>query len=366
MPAELYQTVFLALVALACVLWGVRLLFSPDYKEMEQEQWHPIAIASVAIALAVWMGSRPLHAIFGDTVGYAVAYVGASASPIAIDWSREWMWQWLIAFCKMAHLSVQGYFIVVYLLYIGPVVAAVHILTPRQPLLAMLFVLSSLMYFSFGVNGLRNGVACHFCLLAFALWLADHRRWGAALAVVAFATHRSVAIPVAAFAAAVFIGHDVRRAVRVWLAAIVVSLVAGSEFTEWVSAFGFDDRMSHYGTVDDLTGFSATGFRWDFLLYSAPPVVLAWYVSVRKQLHDNWFEVLATTYCLANAFWVLVCRVAYSNRFAYLSWFLYPILVAYPLLHMPVWDDQDRRTGQILLAYCAFTVVMNAFYWNNI
>ena len=59
----------------------------------------------------------------------------------------------------------------------------------------------------------------------------------------------------------------------------------------------------------------------------------------------------------------MVIRSSYSNRFAYLSWFIYPIVIAYPLINLPVWEDQDRKTGLILLAYVSFTVFMMAVVW---
>ncbi len=93
------------------------------------------------------------------------------------------------------------------------------------------------------------------------------------------------------------------------------------------------------------------------------PVYLGYTVLIKHQVRDNWYRILYSTYCLANAFWVLVIRAAFTNRFAYLSWFMYGIVVAYPLIMMRVWDDQDRRTAIILLAFVGFTVIMNTLYW---
>ena len=59
----------------------------------------------------------------------------------------------------------------------------------------------------------------------------------------------------------------------------------------------------------------------------------------------------------------MVIRSAFSNRFAYLSWFMYPTVVAYPLIYLPLWEDQDRKTGWILLGYCAFTAFMWFVVW---
>jgi FtsH-binding integral membrane protein len=90
---------------------------------------------------------------------------------------------------------------------------------------------------------------------------------------------------------------------------------------------------------------------------------MGWYICVKRKIQDNWYNVICMTYCLCNAFWIMVIRSAYSNRFAYLSWFIYPIVIAYPLINLPVWEDQDRKTGWILLAYVVFTAFMLTIIW---
>ena len=90
---------------------------------------------------------------------------------------------------------------------------------------------------------------------------------------------------------------------------------------------------------------------------------MAWYVCVKHQIRDNWYDVICTTYCLCNAFWIMVIRAAFSNRFAYLSWFLFPVVIAYPLVNLPIWEDQDRKTGWILIVYSGFSAFMLTFVW---
>ena len=85
------------------------------------------------------------------------------------------------------------------------------------------------------------------------------------------------------------------------------------------------------------------------------PILLVWYLTIKREFKDKSFNLLANTYILANAFWIMVIRANYSNRFAYLSWFLYPIVIFYPLLRFKIWDNQDRNSALILLAYSGFT-----------
>jgi hypothetical protein len=109
--------------------------------------------------------------------------------------------------------------------------------------------------------------------------------------------------------------------------------------------------------------FSHTGFRWDFLLYSLFPVVMIWYVTRHRKFNDLGYNVIANTYLFCNAFWIMVIRSSFSNRFAYLSWFMYPLVMFYPLLRMNIWKDQDRKTAIILFLYSLFTFFMFFIYY---
>ena len=155
--------------------------------------------------------------------------------------------------------------------------------------------------------------------------------------------------------------------------------------TNFFAGLGFDDRMSQYSTSEYDDQFSQTGFRWDFLAYSAMPVWLTWYVTKKAEkeraLYGDTieeaetnitgagriadahsmrvFNILATTYILANSFWVMVIRAAFSNRFAYLSWFLYPVVLAYGVIRLHIWPDQDRKAGLILALHAGFTIIMH-------
>lgn len=109
---------------------------------------------------------------------------------------------------------------------------------------------------------------------------------------------------------------------------------------------------------DAMQHFANTGFRLDFLLYSAVPVIMVWYLTIKRNFNDFTYNIIANTYILANSFWIIVIRAAYTNRFAYLSWFLYPIVIVYPLVRMKVWENQNQKVAWILMAYVGFTVTM--------
>ena len=363
MSPFLYQKAFvLAMATLSLVMAGIR-ISSPDNRYQERGSFFIFPLI-ISIVIALWIGFRPVSIAFGDMVNYASEYTKMSSRHITMDWSGEWIWQWLMNGCKAAGFGVHVFFTIIALGYVLSACWAVKRLMPSDPMLGMLFILISLMFFTFATNGLRNGLACHLVLLAFSFLLDDKWVLGLVFSLLAFGMHRSVMLPIAAILLGIFLLKDIRFAIVLWVGAIFLSLLLGDTATSFFSFLSFDDRMTQYTqSLTDLSEFSREGFRWDFLLYSAFPVLMIWYVCIHVGVTDKWFNALGVAYCICNAFWVMVIRSAFSNRFAYLSWFMYPIIIAYPLINFPIREDQDRFTGLVLIAYAAFTVFMWFVFW---
>ncbi len=130
---------------------------------------------------------------------------------------------------------------------------------------------------------------------------------------------------------------------------------------KFFASLGFEDErvlyLTHGNIIDD--DFSSTGFRWDFLIYSATAVFAGWYFIVKKGFNDKVYVTLFTTYVFANAFWILVIRANFSNRFAYLSWFMMALVIIYPFLKQELIPRQHKVLAKVMLVYVAFTFVMN-------
>jgi hypothetical protein len=334
--------------------------------EMQEKGSSSLLPILLSIVLIFWLGNRPLSGVyFGDTSNYALSYaLNSGESDVDMDWNHEWVWGALMNSCKGAGFSVSVFFTIVEAGYILSVLWAVKRLMPENTLLGILFVFSSFSFFSYGVNGLRNGLACHLIILGIS-FLADKRYVPCTvLFLTALGIHRSTMLPIVAAVTGAFFLKSPKYSIYFWLASIFVSLVAGGAITSFFASLGFDDRMTSYtDTTKDMSEFSQSGFRWDFLLYSSMPVLMAWYVCVKKEVSDTWYDLITTVYCLSNAFWIMVIRSSFSNRFAYLSWFIYPIVIAYPLANLAVWEDQDYKTGVILFAFCGFTFFLETIYW---
>ena len=352
------------MVGILCFSVSFRFISSPDFR-LQSESHKSLFPYILCIGFILWLGFRPVSGVyFGDTANYALEYIGIQAdNAVEINWKSEWVWAILMVLCKSSNLPVSVFFTIVEAGYFLFAFAAVRKFLPSNFLMGLLFLLSSLMFYNFGVNGIRNGLACSILFLAIAYFLENKYLPAVLLAILAFGTHRSMALPIMAILLGRYVIKDYRYAVYIWIACIFISIIAGNFFVNILGAIDFDDRMTSYNTSDYSNSFSSTGFRWDFLIYSTPPIILAWYVLVKLKIRDDWYRILSIAYCIANAFWILIIKISFTNRFAYLSWFLYPILIAYPIMNLPIWRDQDKKIGLTLAIYCSFTLFLQLVVW---
>lgn len=321
----------------------------------------------IAVVFAFWIGGRPISGYyFGDTSNYAYSYYLMRGSMFLPSDSDEWLWYRLMYICSQV-MDVSAFFTLVDIGYFGLTLWACRRLTPNNVLVSFLFCLGAFSFFTYGVNGIRNGLACSIILLMLSFITGNKREKivAAALAFIAFNIHRSTALPILMSALSLLYIRNFKTAYIFWILSIFISLVAGGAVSSIFVGLGFDDRLQSYMVStpkEDV--FSHTGFRWDFLIYSMMPIVLGYYIVIKRGIRDRKYELLLNTYTLCNAFWVMVIRASYSNRFAYLSWFMYPVVLAYPLLKLDIWDEQQGKyLKNIMLAHVGFTWFMSTIYW---
>ena len=370
-----YSTVYY--IFLLVISWMTSLYYigSNGQKVLNKEENDPSQVAAVGMVLILgfFIGLRPIARDFGDTSSYAANYnyisnITVQYMPVSLK--TEWFWRDLQNFCRLTlRMNVHEFFLMIALGYYGGMLICSIIMVRKNLWLSIMFFLTAFQTFTFSTNGIRNGIACSMVLVAIAI-LSEKKKltfWSAILMFLAMGTHRSTMLPSAAALFSIYVIKDTKTALRFWILSIALSLVVGHAVENFFASLGFDDRMEgyHNAQFEDRTSnkFSHTGFRWDFLMYSVFPVVMIWYVTRKRHFNDLQYNVIANTYLFCNAFWIMVIRAAYSNRFAYLSWFIYPMVMAYPLLRMNVWKEQDRRTAIIFFLYSGFTFFMFFIYY---
>lgn len=363
MPAYLYSYVFLYSIIFLTFISFISIPGNYDRIKRGKSTFIPALL--ICIIFALWIGNRPISGrYFGDTSNYAHIYQLMQLGIAGETDSGEWLWNNLMFACSQT-MDINSFFTLIDIGYFGFTLWACRRLAPNNILVMLLFCLGAFSFFTYGTNGIRNGLACSIVLVFLSYIQGNKKEKIAAivLAFIAYNIHHTTALPILTSVISLFCLKSFKSAYIFWLLSILISLVAGNALTSLFAGLGFDDRLSYLTNEQEEGVFSHSGFRWDFLIYSMMPIVLGYYVIIRKGIRDAKYEFLLNTYTLSNAFWVMVIRANYSNRFAYLSWFMYPIVLAYPLLRLDIWGDlQGKRLKQIMLAHVGFTWFMSTIY----
>lgn len=339
----------------------------------QRDYYKPLIIFSVFYIL--FFGLRPVSHAFGDTTIYADGYkvmqnYGVYSLINNHDGSFEasqsagsdWLFYSVMFLCAQV-MSVNFFFLIVMIFYITMMFLGCRKLDYKHGATLMLFCIGAFSFYGYSINGIRNGVACSFMILALARFCTGEKLWPAVLSLAAIGCHKSAALPVVCMLFTYFVKKP-KYMYIVWISSIIFSLAIGGYLSNMLTLFGFDDRLSANlqsgADVADSWGVEMESrFRWDFLLYSSMPIILGWYTIFKRKLYNNTYLILLGTYMYANAFWVILIRSLFSNRFAYLSWFLYPIVLAYPLLNFPLFKMQhSKKVAWILMAHFALTTVL--------
>lgn len=308
------------------------------------------------VLYTLYIGLRPLSGYFIDMYTYAKGYL-LMQQGVNVKIESDYAFNYFMLLCSN-FLPVKYFFLLVDILYVLPCYWFAKIYFRKYWFYAFFMFVGSFSFWSYGTNGIRNGLATSIFILALCFY-NKHKLWMYLLFALSFFVHSSLIIPIAAFIVSNLYKNP-KVYLYIWLLAIPLSLAGGSFWESLFSKFGFEERTSGYlvGNQDNLSQFSQTGFRWDFLFYSSFGIIAGWYYIFEKKITDSFYIHLFGTYVIANAFWILVIRAAFSNRFAYLSWFLIAAIIAYPMFKYKMWQDQYKIFGLVLTLYYIFTYLM--------
>lgn len=152
------------------------------------------------------------------------------------------------------------------------------------------------------------------------------------IALCAILIHKSVAIPAIAVLITSYYDNS-KLYVGVWILCLVISFVINGTIKEYIVQYlGEEDiRITSYIGASEHEYYHV-GFRWDFIIYSVFPIIVGGYYILKLKIADKKYRQIFNTYMVTNSFWLLVITVPFTDRFAYLSWFLYPYVLLLPYL----------------------------------
>lgn len=304
----------------------------------------------------LYIGLRPIDGIyFGDTITYAQTFEKYQRNIFTEAKDSEKVFQFLMSnFAKIT--SVNIFLLFCGCLYIIPLYLACKKMFKTYWFLPFFMLVISLSFWAYGVNGVRNGIATSLFIYALSL---DSLPLQIAFFFLGLGFHQSLLLPIVGFVLTK-INNNSKFYLLFWLLCIPISLVAGNLFSGFFAGYFENDKLNAYLIEENTEDhFSHVGFRWDFLLYSMTAVYAVWYFVFKKKFEDVLYNRIANIYLFANGVWVLVIRSNFSNRFAYLSWFLLGLVIVYPFLKQQFFKDQYIVLSTVIFFYFMFTFFLD-------
>ena len=357
--AEYYQYIYLIIITLFVV--GVMSYYStltrPSFIEGRNHSMKGGAFL-LLVFLVFFIGFRPNSYLFADHMNYYYYYREALGQPFMFDWHLEniifdnfWL------FLASNHVPIIVFyvfwdFVIFYCMYL-----CCKKLFPFDTLLAFLVCLSAFSTFASSVNGFKGGAAASVFLVAIAY--KDHRALSVILALVSYGLHHSMQLLVVAYLVT-FLIKNVKWYFYLWTVCLVLSAL---HFTAAQTFFGSitDEKGASYLIAND-DGFM-TGFRLDFILYSSVPVLMGYYMLFRQKINNETYNFMLKLYLLTNSIWMLCMYSSFTNRIAYLSWFMYPIVLLYPILQTEYRSKAKKILSFVVYGHLTFTLIMFFIYY---
>jgi hypothetical protein len=311
------------------------------------------------VFILLYMGLRPLSGFyFMDMATYAQSFNGYLMGD-PIEERKDIYFEYFIRFCTTI-MTLDVFFMMCAVLYIVPLYIATKRIFKDYWFYAFLMLIISLSFWAYGTNGIRNGIATSLILLALSFY--DKKIIMAIILIIALGFHKSTILVIGAIAVTYFY-RNTKWIFYFWFISIFLSLALGGFWENFFLSLGLgeEQRITGYFNTDqdELDIAVKVGFRWDFLIYSASGVFAGWYFIIKKKFADQFYHQLFNIYLITNSIWILVIRANFSNRFAYMSWFMLGIVIVYPLLKNQFFYKQNVVVARIILMYFAITFLLN-------
>ena len=333
-------------------------------KQMLRGNKYPI-LGIILLILSWWYtGVRPINKE-GDSALYSTIY----NLVLRHEWTdikgfeSEGFWATVEYACLNARMSASQWFQVIAGFYFFGFGVAIWKWMRRNFTSAFIFTISAMSFWAYATNGLRSGMAAALGTAGLAFFTnAKNPKDILSIAIavtlmfLSSITHNSMWLFFAASLAAWLLPSK-KMPYYVWGVCLLLSPLSGSLIMELGEELISDMRLAYYQDAD-MTIFSRNGWRWDFILYSTIPVVWSWYIINKRKLADKRYIIITEVYVLCNAAWLLVNSVPFSNRFAYISWCIYPFVMCYPLFKMRISKYQGLIGGAMLAFFTIFTLLL--------
>lgn len=306
------------------------------------------------ILIIIYIGSRPNSPVFADGPGYWYGILDHRWEHYTLEEvSNQFVTKYLMSTLSFYEVDPRIGFFIFAIIYYGFALLAMRKLFPRDTLLAMIMFCGAFCTFGGAVNGIKNGMALSLFLCAIAY--RDNWRYYIPFLILSIGLHHSMQLSIAAFIACKFYTKTRNYSIA-WIFGLIMAAAHISYFQTLFAGYTDESGQSYLITNSDSW---VTGFRPDFILYSAAPLFVAWWISQKRKIQiDSNYAFSLNVYMLMNTIWLLCIYSAFTNRIAALSWSIFPILLLYPFLNMRIVRNQYKYVTYAVWGQLGFTTFM--------
>lgn len=361
-PAAYYYTIYLIIVTLMTLVAYSQYQRRNGLREFKYSTTDAMAGALV-LFMVLFIGFRPVSITFADMVNYANWYTYShEGEPFLFDWETEnLLFDNLFAWWGSERLGYTSFFVFIAAIYFGVAYLGIRKLFPNHRLTAYLVFLAAFSTFSYSTNGIKAGAAASIFILA--MGYRENLKVCIPLILLSWGFHHSMIMVVAGFVLTLFVKNPKYYFIG-WCFCLLMAAAHITAFAQFFSGFTTEHGAKYL--MDSLVENDGTkgGFRIDFILYSAMPVLVGYYAVFKKKMRlSPLYKDLLNLYLCLNGIWMLCMYAQFTNRIAYLSWFLYPIVIIYPFLQEQWGKARYKTFGLVMLGHLGFTLFMNLIYY---
>ena len=258
--------------------------------------------------------------------------------------------------------SYTSFFLIIAAIYFGGIYYICCRIFRSNQLIAFVVCLSAFSAFSYATNGIKAGSAASVFLVAMALYHNDRKLISILVSILSIGFHHSMVLPVFAFIVCMLIKQD-KIYFYIWVICLMLALLKVTYFQDLFATISSDAGNEHAAGYLTGIGKATKGFRIDFIIYSAVPIILGRWISYLGAEKSESYQYILNLYTLVNAIWMLCMYAEFTNRIAYLSWFMYPIVLIYPLLNEDYLYQDTRLMKIFVYGHLCFTLFLEFIYY---
>ena len=335
----------------------------PDSRIDSQKPTSSITGWMIALIFAIFFGFRPISGYyFVDMAKYYFSYINGWGTHHTFDWNAgNYLFDNLILEMASLEIDPSVFFFVIALIYFLGTFVAMQKLFPKDALLGFVAFLGAFSTYSYGTNGIKAGAAAALFLCAIAY--RHNRVLCLMFLFLTLGFHHSMIMPVAAFIICSFFKKP-KYYFILWVACVLVAALHISAFQE-LFALMSDEQGAIYLNAIDTDWGGKSGFRIDFIIYSAMPVLVGYITIFKYKVKSENYNFILNLYMLTNAIWMLCMYAAFTNRIAYLSWLMYPVVLIYPFLNKRFMPRQYKMAITAVWYQLLFTLFMVYIYYGK-